>query len=59
MPSEWRALPFDDDGEDDRDDLMEYLGANSLPTLLVMDPIRGKDVLKIIHRRSPLIFTQE
>ena len=28
-----RALPFDDDGEDDRDDLMEYLGANSLPTL--------------------------
>ena len=42
MPPDWRAVPFDEDGEDDRDDLMEYLGANSLPTLVVLDPIRGK-----------------
>ena len=42
MPPDWRALPFDEDGEDDRDDLMEYLGANSLPTLLVVDPTRGR-----------------
>ena len=46
MPSEWRAVPFDEDGEDDRDDLMEYLGANSLPTLVVLDPIRGKVLVK-------------
>ena len=46
MPPSWRALPFDEDGEDDRDDLMEYLGANSLPTLVVLDPIRGKVLVK-------------
>ena len=42
MPPEWRALPFDEDGEDDRDDLMERLGARSLPTLVVMDPVGGR-----------------
>ena len=44
MPQNWRALPYGEDGaegigEDDRDDLMEALGAGSLPTLVVLDPL--------------------
>ena len=44
MPTNWRALPYGEDsaegmGEDDRDDLMECLGAASLPTLVVLDPL--------------------
>ena len=45
MPPNWRALPFDEDGEDDRDDLMERLGAQSLPTLCVVDPTTGRVVV--------------
>ncbi|KAL3903157.1 MAG: hypothetical protein SGARI_005504, partial [Bacillariaceae sp.] len=42
MPAAWSAVVYDDDGEDERDDLLEALNANSLPTLLVFDPISGK-----------------
>lgn len=47
MPSDWRAVPYseeeEDEGlaEDDRDDLMEALGAASLPALVVLDPLSG------------------
>jgi hypothetical protein len=41
MPSSWSAVPFDEDGEDERDDLLEALHANNLPCLLVFDPIMG------------------
>jgi thiol-disulfide isomerase/thioredoxin len=41
MPNEWSAVPYDEDGEDERDDLLEALNANTLPTLLVFDPVAG------------------
>lgn len=46
MPTNWRAVPYseeEEDGlaEDDRDDLMEALGAASLPALVVLDPLSG------------------
>ena len=44
MPESWSAIPFDDDGEEERDDLMEALEANSLPTLIVFDPLTGSVV---------------
>jgi thiol-disulfide isomerase/thioredoxin len=41
MPASWSAVPYDQDEEDERDDLLEALHANSLPTLLVLDPLTG------------------
>ncbi|KAL7539247.1 hypothetical protein ACHAWF_006350 [Thalassiosira exigua] len=44
MPPTWSALPFDEDGEDERDELIDALGAHRLPCLLVMDPRTGRVV---------------
>jgi thiol-disulfide isomerase/thioredoxin len=41
MPATWSSLVYDEDEDDERDDLLEALNANSLPTLIVFDPLTG------------------